>query len=179
MANWLVIGGAPGTDKPAKKMLAQGWHDKVIGCNQCLEWGILPDVYWISDPVAKLRYKAHWMKFKGEIIHNGELEVPTTPFPYVDMPIEFHGRCSGVLCCRVAIARGATALRLVGFLGYDPGDQWCDHLGVPRTTRGAQALEINKAQEVAFADIAKHYPDLKVTVFGKTRLKLPTTWERA
>lgn len=175
MSKWLVIGGAPEAEKAAPALMRRERFDTVISTNRCLRWGIKPDIYWLSDPLAVELYRKEWEAFTGEIVSNVDLGRPTTPFEYKDKGIPFHGRCSGVLCCRVALSRGATEIHLVGFKGYDPGDHWRDINDQPATTRGAQAHEVNKAQAEAFADMAH---DAKFVVHGTTRIEMPEHWER-
>lgn len=176
MASYLVIGGGPSAPEIGPALLASRKFDRIIGTNRCLRWGFVPDLYWLSDPVAITIYREEWQKFEGEIISNVDLGRPTTPFPYQGKDIIFHGRCSGILCCRVALSRGATELHLVGFDGYKPEDRWIDHNDKPMKERGNQADRINKAQSDAFADIAAKHPDVAVTVYGRTRISLPTSW---
>lgn len=174
MTSWLVIGGAPS----AKEWFPRIKAEKVITCNAGLQVCPNADVYWLSDPVAIHRYKPDWEKFKGEIVCNADIGRERTEFPYLDKGVVFHGRCSGVLCCRVAIARGATELHLIGFEGYRPEDKWQGVDGKPVAERGEQALKVNEAQEVAFWDISKAHPEVKVKVYGYSMLGWPARWTR-
>lgn len=185
MSKWLVVGGGPHAEQHAQwaRLSTGGPPDKIIGCNRAVEFikpndgsGTELDLYWLSDPIAIARYRYHWRRFTGEIICNANLDQPSTPFPYMNKGQIFHGRCSGVLCCRVAISRGATELTLVGFQGYKPTDTYEGVDGKPLGQRGEQALKVNEAQALAFADIAAKHPDLRVTVYGPTEIKFPAGW---
>lgn len=176
MTSWLVIGGA---DEAGAKRLANGWRGKVIGCNRCLRWGIVPDVYWLSDHLATARYRVDWEAYTGEIVGTAKIDKPVTPFPYLDRGEVFHGRSSGILCIRVALARGATTIDLVGFKGQTPDDVWRDVMDRPATKVGPQAIMRNKAQERALADIDAGHPDVAFTVHGETMLAIPARWGRA
>jgi hypothetical protein len=171
MSHWLIIGGGPLAQEHAKGVQA----DKIVGCNRAIEFAKL-DLYWLSDPVAIARYRYHWRRFTGEIVSNADLGQPATPFPYMDKGPVYHGRCSGVLCCRVAISRGATKLTLVGFQGYKASDKYEDVDGKPVAPRGDQAVKVNAAQAIAFADIAAKHPDLSVEVYGPTEISFPASW---
>lgn len=176
MSKWLVIGGAPSAEKSAPALLKREKFDTVISTNRCLRWGIIPDIYWLSDPVAVELYRADWTAFKGEIVSNVNLGKPATPFKYKDRGILFHGRCSGVLCCRVALERGASEIHLVGFDGYKDSDRWRDVNDRPTAMRGSQAHSVNLAQGDAFADMAKGYPHVKFKVHGESLIQFPAGW---
>lgn len=174
--HWLIIGGGPLAQEHAERAQVSAAHPAtVMGCNRAIEFARL-DLYWLSDPVAIARYRYHWRRFTGEIVSNADLGQPATPFPYIDKGPIYHGRCSGVLCCRVAISRGARELTLVGFQGYKPTDPLEGVDGKPIGERGEQAFKVNAAQAAAFADIAAKHPDVRVTVHGPTEIKFPVTW---
>lgn len=176
--HWLVIGGGPS----ARESFAKVKDPATIITTNAGGNIVRPDVYWLSDPVAIAKYRDYWLGFLGEVICNDEAvknargDKPTTLFPYLDKGPLFHGRCSGVLCCRVAISRGAKRLSLIGFDGYNPEDWLTGIDGKPVQQRGEQALKVNEAQALAFADMAKSHPDVAVTVYGPTRIRMPKTW---
>lgn len=167
MTHWLVIGGGPDAGTDARKVSA----DKTIGCNGSLRLGVPHDLYWLSDPVALTRFAEDLRGFTGEVVGP-----KGTPFDYIEKGIEFHGRCSGVVCCRVAIARGATRLTLVGFQGYKPTDSIIDKRGKPVALRGDYAATMNEAMRIAFADIGAL--PVAVDVVGASCLTFPKHWRR-
>lgn len=182
--HWLIIGGGPsvrnGVFAPNGPVIFRP-DMKIITANAG-GYIVLPDIYWISDPVAIARYRPFWETFAGEVICNDQSvndargSLQTTRFPYIDKGPIYHGRCSGVLCCRVAISRGARELTLVGFQGYKPTDPLEGVDGKPIGERGEQALKVNAAQAAAFADIAAKHPDVRVTVYGPTKIEFPEAW---
>lgn len=174
MTSWLVIGG--GDMHGAQSLARSGQFDKIIGCNRCLQWGIVPDAYWISDPNATERYRADWTKYQGEIISNNNLGRPVTPWPYLHLGMLHHGRSSGIMCIRVALARGATTIHIVGFTGQKPTDRWRDQFDKPQFEYGDQAYKRNKAQSASLADIDLHHPAVSFVWHGNTLLTVPERW---
>lgn len=174
MTSWVIVGGGPSAKESLARVPANATR---IGCNAAL--AITPlDIYWISDPVAVHRYRPLWRVFSGEIISNADLGRAATPWQYLQKGALYHGRCSGVLCCRVALERGATELHLVGFDGYKPEMTVEGVDGRPVARRGDQAAKVNEAQELAFADMADSYPSVAVTIYGQSVLRWPKGWVR-
>lgn len=170
MSQYLIIGGGPD---------AQNWrgyntpHDKIITSNRGLAWCDNPDAYWITDPLAIERYHHLWSNYIGEIITNADLGRPTTRWPYLNGGPVYHGRSSGICACRVALARGATHLHLVGFNGHNPGDTVKDVNDKPWFAYGAQAKLRNEAMAASFRDMAVGNPQVNFVLYGPSVISLP------
>lgn len=167
---YLIIGGGP----DAKNWRDYGIQpDKIITSNRGLSW-CMPDVYWISDPLAIERYRHLWQPYQGEIICNADLGRPTTRWPYLNGGPVYHGRSSGICACRVALARGATEIHLVGFNGHNPGDTVKDVNDKPWIAYGAQAKLRNEAMSVSFRDMCIAYTGVQFLHYGPSVISLPT-----
>ncbi len=167
--HWLCIGGGPSA-REMEELPTGCWK---IGSNRCLEW-VVPDVYWISDPMAIDRYAHLWKGYKGEIICNADLGQPTTRFPYLNAGPLFHGSSSGICICRVALERGAMRLTLIGFDGHKPEDTLNDAKDQPWIQYGANAERRNKAMAASFRDMGEKHPDVEFVHWGATLIELPT-----
>lgn len=168
MTHWLILGGGPSARVNWQSIKA----DKIIGSNRCLEY-VTPDVYWISDPLAIERYRHLWQAYTGEIICNADLGRPTTRFPYLNTGPTYGKSCSGLLCCRVALERGATKLTLVGFDGHKPDDMVHDTSDKPWMKYGEHAARRNRDMAVTFEAMGKEFPNATFLHVGPTLIVLP------
>ena len=168
MNHWIVLGGG----KQARVQYPAFKADKVIGSNRSLEYAV-PDTYWITDPMAIERYRHLWTKYAGEIISNSDLGRPTTRWPYLNAGPLYHGHSSGILCCRVALERGARKLTIIGFQGHLPEDTVFDVKDKPLAPYGPHAERRNKAMAAAFEAMAAQYPKVTFDFIGPTVIKLP------
>lgn len=164
---WIVIGGGPEAQHWRKHKIN---YDRIITSNRGLTW-CRPDVYWITDPLAIERYRKMWSLFDGEIISNADLGRPTLRWPYMNAGPLYHGRSSGILCCRVALARGAREIHMVGFQGHRPEDTVKDTQDRPWLPYGEQAGLRNIAMTNAINDMAEHYPHVTFKLYGPTLLE--------
>lgn len=169
MTHWLVLGGGPHAREQYPRIKA----DKVIGSNRCLEYAV-PDVYWITDPMAIERYRKLWAAYKGEIICNADLGRPTTRWPYLNAGVLYHGYSSGICAIRVALERGATKVTLCGFQGHKPDDMVRDTNDQPWVPYGDHAERRNKAMAASFEAMGKQYPKVTFEFWGPSVLQVPS-----
>lgn len=171
--HWLCIGGGPSACDWASQPYSPD-VDVVATSNRGLTWCAKPDVYWVTDPNAIARYHHLYTSYEGEIICNVPLWRETTHWDYYSKGPLYHGRSSGICIMRVALARGATQISLVGYDGHKPGDALRDAADRPYATYGSQAGERNEAMSKSLWDMATNYPEVKFVFFGRTLLDLPT-----
>lgn len=173
--HWLCIGGGPTACEWASQPYPHT-VDMIITSNRGLSWCRLPDVYWVTDPNAVARYHHLYAEYDGEIICNIELPgKQATTWNYYEKGVTYHGRSSGICIIRVAIARGATRISLVGYDGHKRTDPLFDAADRPYTTYGPQADQRNEAMAMALWDMAVNYPEIAFDFYGDTILELPTT----
>ena len=153
--HWLAVGGGPS----ARTRLREAWcGQRIITSNAGLRIVANPDAYWVSDPEAIKTYSDEYRAAKRHgvcVFSRKELaDVSASIFDYPKGDEAFHGRSSGILSLRVALALGARHVSLVGFDGYaEPSKQG-----------------MNDAMRLAFARILTDFPSVTFSWFGASAI---------
>jgi len=153
---WLALGGGPSARQHLKNVLL--YEPRVITSNAGLKLIGNPDAYLCTDPNALITYRQgyeHASKHGVEVIHRGH------GIDYSPHDLVYHGRSSGVLSVRAAIARGATQVHIVGYDGWSPSEMSYTVHGSTYSRKG-----MNEAIAAALDNVMWDHPEVSFIWHG-------------